>query len=379
MEFSDLTRALAVYPRPASTEVAFYEGHRLVWRGERNHSPENLRVFPTLWSQIDYRVISILEILAEGNVSIRDIEAAAAPAGILRPLSGGAYEISEKMVKDLRENIYGSHVNNLGAPLVLEMAALAEKESGRACLRCVVDPMISDEMLPEARITGIPEINRVALFNGLSHRGAARLFAENAGDGVRSCADLNLVVAFLGVGFSIAAQEKGRVIDINNPLDGEGPFSMCRSGALPARGLVELCYSGKYDFAEIMNLIHRRGGLMAHLSLSTQQEIALRLDEKDLAAREVLLSMAWQVAREIGARAASLRGKVDGIVIAGPYATSTYLVQRIQERVEWIAPVKVFPSVDELAVLAEMAQQVASGREPLKTYDFVPDTEGTVT
>ena len=352
---------LAIHPRPRSTEAALFQGERELWRDGRQHALQDLHRFPSVSAQLDFRLRSLQDLLLAQETDPAKLDGVVGTGGLLRPIPGGTYRVTPAMLEELESCRYGCHGSNLGAPLARRMADLA---GGRPAF--VVDPLVVDELLPEARLSGIPEIERKSLFHALSQRAAGRHAARALGRPYEEC---NLVVAHLGFGISVGAHHRGRVEEVNNPLEGEGPFSGERSGGLPCGELVRLAYSGRYDFEEMMDRITRKGGLLAHLGTDDPHVLDSRIRGGDEKARLVVGALAYQVAKEIAARGAVLRGVVDGVVLTGHLARWDTLVEGIRRWADWVAPFQVFPGENELAALAEGALRVLLGQEEPRIYE----------
>jgi butyrate kinase len=263
------------------------------------------------------------------------------------------------MIEDLRSGENGVHASNLGAIIANEIATQLGIPS------FIVDPVVVDELQPVAIISGIPEIKRKSIFHALNQKAVARRIAQKIGTSYERA---NFVVAHMGGGITVGAHYHGRVIDVNNGLDGEGPFSPERAGTIPAGDLVSLCFSGKYFASEIMRMIVGRGGLMGYLGTSDAREVEKRIENGDEKAKLIYEAMAYQVAKEIGSYATVLNGQVDGIILTGGLAYGENFVNLIKERIEWIAPVYVVPGENELQALVEGALRVIRGEEEEKTY-----------
>ena len=352
---------LAIHPRPRSTEAALFRGERELWREGRQHAPQDLHRFPSVMGQLDYRFRSLQDLLLEQDTDPARLDGVVGTGGLLQPVPGGTYRVTPAMLAELDHCRCGCHVSNLGAPLARKVADLA---GGRPAF--VVDPLVVDELLPEARLSGMPEIPRKSLFHALSQRAAGRRAAEALGRPYEEC---HLVVAHLGFGISVGAHLKGRVAEVNNALEGEGPFSGERSGGLPCGELVRLCFSGRYDFEEMMDRVTRKGGLLAHLGTDDPHVLDRRIREGDERARLVVEALAYQVAKEIASRGAVLRGVVDGVVLTGHLAWWDTLVEGIRRWAGWVAPFQVFPGEDDLAALAEGALRVLLGQEEARRYE----------
>jgi butyrate kinase len=353
-------RILAIAPRPLVTDAALFEGDRTLFRETVRHPLAELRRSSALRGQVDLRRKEVLELFETFEVPLGSLSAVSATGGALAPIPGGVYRVSREMLADLASERYGRHASNLGALLAEGIA----REAG--CPAFVVDPISADERLPEAKITGLPEIARGALFHCLIQKAAARRAAEQRGlpyEGGR------FVVAHIGVGTSVGAHDRGRVVDVDSALAGEGAFSSERAGALPAADLIRLAYGGTLDFEELMDKITRRGGLSAHLGTSSYAEAAERAAAGDSRAELVMRALSLSLAKEIAGKAAVLGGQVDAIVLSGEGAACARLVDDLRASVSWIAPIFSFPDEDELAALAAGAGRALSGIEPVRIYE----------
>lgn len=280
--------------------------------------------------------------------------------GLLKPIKGGTYSVTEKMLADLRVGVLGQHASNLGGIIANEFS----KELNVPAF--IVDPVVVDELSPIARISGLADIERRSIFHALNQKAIARRYADEVG---KKYSELNLIVAHLGGGVSVGAHEKGLVIDVANALDGEGPFSPERSGSLPVGSLIDMCYSGRYTIYDMKKKITGRGGLVSYLDTNDARVVEEMIEKDDDKAKLVYEAMAYQVAKEIGSCAATLEGKVDAILITGGIAYSNAFTSMVKRRVEFIADVKVYPGEDEMIALALGGLRVMRGEEGTQNYD----------
>lgn len=350
---------LVINPGSTSTKLAVFRDLEPVYADTLRHSSEDLARFNTMIEQFAYRRRLVMEALADSRVNPRELKAVVARGGLLRPIPGGTYLVNDNMLKDLEFGERGAHASNLGGLIAHSIA----EEIGIPAY--VVDPVCVDELEPLARISGMPENPRESLFHALNQKAIARRVARDLGREYRS---VNLIVAHLGGGISVGAHLEGRVIDVNNAVGGEGPFTPERTGGVPAAKLVELCYSGVYSENEMLRELVGKGGLVAYLGTNDAMEIEKRIGQGDREARLVYEAMAYQVAREIGACGAVLKGDVDAVVITGGLAHSSMLIGWIADRVKYIAPVMIYPGEDEMQALAAGGLRVLSGEEKVKTY-----------
>ncbi|MGQ9626109.1 MAG: butyrate kinase [Anaerolineae bacterium] len=352
-------RILAINPGSTSTKVAVYDDERPILKKMLHHESQELARFPRITDQHVFRRDAVLSCLGEADIPLESLDAVVGRGGIMRPVESGTYRINERMLEDLRAPAEREHASNLGAIIAHEIASRIGIPS------YVVDPVSVDEFEPLARISGLPEIERKSLSHALNLKATARRAAAELG---RAYEEVNLVVAHLGGGISVSSHYHGRMVDVNQALDGTGPFSPERAGGLPVGDLVRMCYSGKYTYEEMCRKIIGKGGLVAHLGTNNATEVERRIAQGDEHARLVYEAMAYQIAKEIGLMATVLKGEVDAIVLTGGLAHSEMLVGWIRERVEWIAPVLVYPGENEMLAMAQGVLRVLRGEEKAKDY-----------
>lgn len=351
-------RILAINPGSTSTKIAVYENENRIFVTTFYHSPEALSHFPTILSQYDYRKELIIDELKKENL-FSDFDAIVGRGGLLKPIASGVYEVNEVMKNDLR-NATMQHACNLGGLLAEDIALLIP-----GCKAYIADPVVVDELEDVARLSGSPLMMRKSVFHALNHKAIARKYARSVN---KKYEELDLIVAHLGGGISVAAHRQGRVIDVNNALEGSGPFSPERAGTLPARQLVDLCFSGDYTQEEIKKMITGRGGLMAHLGTTDARDVVKRINEGDARAELVLKSMIYNIAKEIGSMSVVLHGKVDAILLTGGISYNDYCINKLKEYIAFIAPVYVFPGEDEMEALAFNALGALRGKLNCKEY-----------
>lgn len=352
-------RILTINPGSTSTKIAVYEDEKPVLTETLRHQAEEISKYGSINEQFDFRKEAILNILKEKGFDLRTLNAIAGRGGLLKPLRSGTYTVGEAMLKDLKSAVGGQHASNLGGIIAYEIA------SGLNIPAFIVDPVVVDEMDDVARFSGMPEIQRRSIFHALNQKAVAKRYAKEKGARYE---DLNLIIAHLGGGISVGAHKDGRVIDVNNALDGEGPFSPERAGSLPVGELIKLCFSGKYTQNELMKKIVGQGGYVAHLGTNDGREVERRVKEGDKSAELIFNAMAYQISKEIGSRAAVLSGDVDAVILTGGLAYNKGLVEQIKERVGFISDVVVYPGEDELLALAEGALRVLRGEEVAREY-----------
>ena len=348
-------KIFVINPGSTSTKFSVSDGQAMIWNTTVHHPADELAGFNHPNEQLDYRNRAMHRAIEEAGLDISEFDAVIGRGGLLRPTPGGVYEVDEYIIHDL-VHAEMEHVCNLGALL----ADILAKEAG--CRSFIADPEVVDEFMPEARLSGLPMLERRSVFHALNGKAVARLYAREIG---RRYDELNLIVVHMGGGISVAAHRMGKVVDVNNALNGDGPYAPERAGTLPADQFAELCFSGKYTLREIKKMINGRGGLAAHLGTNDTRLI----EQKALAGEEpykgVLEGMLYGTAREIGARSVALRGKVDAIIITGGIAHSKYCVDRIVEWAGFIGPVVVRPGEDEMFSLAFNAACALTGELPI--------------
>lgn len=350
---------LVINPGSTSTKVAIYEGEEKVTIKKIEHKSEDLEKFDKITDQHEYRLKLILDWLGEEGISTSALRAVVGRGGLLRPMPGGTYAVTDRMIDDLRIGIQGEHASNLGGIIA---KGIADKEGIKAF---IVDPVAVDEIDDIARISGIPEIERKSLLHALNIKAVSHRAARDLNKGLK---DLNLIVAHLGGGISVAPLQGGRIIDVNNANE-MGPFSPERTGSLPVGDLAKMCFSGKYTLKDIKTKIKGKGGLVAYLGTNDAKEVQEKIDSGDEKAKLVLDAMAYQIAKEIGAMATVLSGKVDNVILTGGLAYSKTLTNKIETMVKFIAPVLMYPGEDELEALNEGSLRVLEGKEQVKIYE----------
>ena len=354
---------LTINPGSTSTKIGIFNGKSnleldTIYVETVRHSPKDLSAYPDMVSQLEYRKTLIEDAIKKAGFDPDALEGFIGRGGLLRPIESGVYEVNENMIKDLTEAKRGVHASNLGGILTRAIAVPRGKKA------YIADPVVVDELCPVARISGHPLFKRVSVFHALNQKAIARKYCWNNN---LHYDKVNLIVAHMGGGISVGAHENGKVIDVNNALDGDGPFSPERSGTMSMGRLIELCFSGEYTETDIRAMIQPKGGLMAHLGTNDLQQ-AEEMAKTDKNAALILDGMYYRIAKEIGAAAVAISGKTEAVLLTGGMAHSKALVEYITERVSFIAKVFVYPGEDELLALATAALRVLSGEEMAKVY-----------
>jgi len=353
---------LAINPGSTSTKIAIFDIYsNKIFQTSIKHSAEELAPYKSIVDQYEFRKKVVLETLKEAGIEINSIKVVVGRGGLVKPIPSGLYGVNEAMKEDLRKGILGEHASNLGGLIADDIAK--EIPGAKAF---IADPVVVDEMDDIARISGHPRFQRISIFHALNQKAIARLHAKSQG---KNYDDLNLIVAHLGGGISVGAHRKGRVVDVNQALDGEGPFSPERSGTLPVGALAKLCFSGEVTYDEVKKMITGKGGLVAYLGTNDALEVENRVKSGDAYAKLIYEAMAYQVSKEIGACATVLKGEVDAILITGGIAYDKIFVDWIKERVSFIAPVYVYPGEDEMQALAYNGICYLKGEITPKQYE----------
>lgn len=352
-------RILAINPGSTSTKIAVYNNQEPVFVEVLRHSLEEIKKYEKIYEQFEFRKEIILNTLIDHKINLECLDAIVGRGGNMKPVKGGTYQVNEQMVEDLKIGVMGQHASNLGGIIAFEIGKSLETPS------FVVDPVVVDEFEDLSRISGIPEIQRKSKDHPLNQKAAARKAAEELGGEYE---DFNFLVSHLGGGISVGVHKKGKIIDVNNALDGDGPFSPERSGGLPVGSLIDMCYSGKYTKEEMRKKIVGRGGLVAYLGTNDGREVKRRIEEGDKHAELIYKAMAYQVAKEIGAGATVLKGIVDGIILTGGLAYDEYFIDLIKERVAFISKIMVYPGEFEMFAMVQGVLRVFLGEEKVKKY-----------
>lgn len=355
-------KIFVVNPGGGSTKLAYFEDETRVIYEEVEHDPLTLKELNTIEEQLEYRMKQIDGFIKKSSLDISKMDAFVGRGGAFYPLESGVYFADDDVVEDVKNGrVQADHPSNLGAIIVNYLGKKYKKPS------FFVDPVSVDEFYDISRLSGLKELERKSLAHTLNTKYVAKKVAEKHG---KKYEELNLIVAHLGTGISISPHEKGRMFDVNNANDG-GPFSPQRTGSLPVTGLIKLCYSGMHTEKEMVRKVTREGGLMSYLGTQNLREVE-KMAEKDEYAKTVYNAMVYQIAKEIGAMSAALKGKVDFIILTGGMSRSEKLVKSLKEYIEWIAPVEVIPGENEMEALAFGVLRVLRGEEKPKKYrEFV--------
>ena len=351
-------KVLAINPGSTSTKVALYDEERPLLDLTLRHSTEEISRFANVIDQLDWRRGLILSALREQSFNLKDLSAVIGRGGLIRPIPAGVYEVNSRMRYDLR-NAPMKHACNLGGLLAAQIAHMAGVKA------YIADPPVVDETDDAARITGMPMCPRKPIFHALNQKAIARLHCGRMG---WTYEESNLIVAHMGGGISVAAHRQGRIVDVNNALDGDGPFAPDRAGSIPSSELIKVCFSGQYTKEELLKFISSKGGLVAYLGTNSVIQVMERIEKGDQRAKKVLESMCYNISKQIGAMAGALSGKVQAILLTGGIAYNEPIVEYIREHCGFIAPVEVYPGENELEALVMNALVVLRGVITPKVY-----------
>jgi len=339
----DTKRILAINPGSTSTKIAVYDGEKLVFLKNIKHSVEDLAPFKSIIDQYDFRKEVILKELKAAEIELDKIKIVVGRGGLVKPVPSGVFRVNEQMKHDLK-NSKKDHASNLGGFIADDIAqSLPDAQA------VIADPVVVDELDDIARVAGHPLFERVSIFHALNQKAVARKYAKSVN---KKYEDVNVIVAHLGGGISVGAHRKGKVVDVNQALDGEGPFSPERSGTLPVGDVCAMAFSGKYTHEEMKLMFKGKGGFAAYLGTNDAYEVEKRCLAGDKEAIRIHDAMIYQVAKDIGAHATVLKGEVNAIILTGGIAYNPDFVKKLEERTSWIADIVVYPGEDEMAALA---------------------------
>ena len=351
---------LAINPGSTSTKFSLFEEAKMIFEKNLRHTTEELASFEKITDQFHFRKDLIMNELAERKIDLTAITAVVGRGGLVKPIESGVYVVNKKMKDDLIAGVSGQHASNLGGLIADEISTLLDRATAY-----IVDPVVVDELQSLARISGHPAIERKSIFHALNQKAVARVYAASIG---RKYEDLNLVIAHMGGGVSVGAHKRGKVIDVNNALNGDGPFSPERSGGLPSGQLVDLCFSGKYSHCEVKSMLTGKGGMVAYLGTNSFIDVCKMAEDGDKKAILIKEASAYQVGKEIGALATVFYGKVDAIILTGGMAYQEDYIKKIKSMVDFIAEVVIYPGEDEMKALAFNGLLALDGKIEIKDY-----------
>lgn len=361
-------RILAINPGSTSTKIGLFDDAEMIFKENLTHQAENLKEFKTISEQLPYRTEMVLDALKKYNIELDSIDAFAGRGGGLVSVKGGTYNINKLLLEHAEIGYTMKHASVLGAQIAYKLAQKNNKKS------FVINPVTVDEKQEVARITGIKGIYNDSIFHALNQKEVAYKYARTIN---KKYEDLNLIVVHLGGGISIGAHKNGRVIDVNNALNGDGPLAPTRSGKIPAVDLIEMCYSGQFTKNQMKDKITKTGGLVSLLGTSDAREVKEMIKNGDTFAKLVYDAMIYQIAKSIGAYSVSLKGKIDAIILTGGMAYDEELVESLKDYVSYLGKIIVIPGEEEMEALANGALRVLRGEEQALEYNGVPVWELT--
>jgi len=352
-------KSLIINPGSTSTKIGVFEDETLLFEETLRHSTEEIAQYASIVDQKDFRKEIITNLLASKDFDINSLNMVVGRGGMLKPIPGGTYAVTDDLLHDLKIGKQGQHASNLGGILAREIGDSIGVPS------FIVDPVVVDELCDVARYSGVPELPRTSVFHALNQKAVAKRYAKENGKAYDS---LNLIVVHMGGGVSVGAHLNGRIIDVFNALDGDGAFSPERAGGAPVGALIKMCFSGQYTEKEVYKKFVGNGGFNAYLGTNDMRDVEKMVNEGDAKATEVRDAFIFQVSKDIGSMAAVLKGKVDAIVVTGGIAYDKGVVAGLKEACEWIAPFTVYPGEDELGALVQGGLRVLNGEEEAKVY-----------
>lgn len=359
-------RVLVINPGSTSTKIAIFENGTSIYKETLRHSTEVISSYPNISSQKDFRYEAIVSALDKAGVPVETLDAVMGRGGLVKPNRAGAYRVNAKMIEDLTNAVYGEHASNLGAIIADIIANESNAKGGKTtCKAYIADPVTVDELSDLARMTGHPKFPKQSIFHALNSRAVVRRYAKECGKPVDQ---LNVIVAHLGGGVSVSLHEKGVTTDVNDALNGEGPFSPERTGGVTALTMAKICFSGEYTYEQVKKMIVGEGGAVAHLGTNDFFKVEEDYKAGDPATIKFVDAFAYHTARAIGGLSTAVNGKVDAIILTGGIAYYRHLCDMIKERVEFIAPVVHYPGEDEMQSLADCAQMVLNGEAQAREY-----------
>jgi len=352
-------KSLIINPGSTSTKIGVFEDETLLFEETLRHSTEEIAQYATIVDQKDFRKEIITNLLKEKDFDINSLNMVVGRGGMLKPIPGGTYAVTDELLEDLKIGKQGQHASNLGGILAREIGDSIGVPS------FIVDPVVVDELCDIARYSGVPELPRTSVFHALNQKAVAKRYAKEIG---KAYDTLNLIVVHMGGGVSVGAHQNGRIIDVFNALDGDGAFSPERAGGAPVGALIKMCFSGQYTEKEVYKKFVGNGGFNAYLGTNDMRDVEKMVNDGDEKAKEIRDAFIFQVSKDMGSMAAVLNGKVDQIVVTGGIAYDKGVVAGLKERCEWIAPFTVYPGEDELLALVQGGLRVVNGEEEAMKY-----------
>lgn len=352
-----MEKLLILNPGSTSTKIAVFEDETPLFTQSIVHTPQELAPFDHVAEQYGFRKELVVKTLDSHGVALDSLTAIVSRGGLLTPIEAGAYEVNDDMVWQLEHKPQNEHASNVGAMIARSLSL----DLGIPAY--IYDGITVDELLPINKVTGLPLLRRKGMGHNLNTRAAAMRYARESG---KAYQDITVIVAHMGGGISVNLHHNGRIEDFIN--DEEGPFSPERSGGLPMFDIIKMCFQEGQSYDQMMKLVKRQGGLMAHLGTTDSREVEKLIQGGDGHAKLIYDAMALNIAKNIAKCAPGVRGKVDAILLTGGIAYSQYVTGYIKDHVDFIAPVVVYPGEDEMLSLALGGLRVLRGEEQAKTF-----------
>ncbi len=352
-------KSLIINPGSTSTKIGVFEDETLLFEETLRHSTEEIGQYASIVDQKDFRKKIITDLLAEKNFDMKELGMVVGRGGMLKPIPGGTYAVTDELLHDLQIGKQGQHASNLGGILAREIG----DEIGVPSF--IVDPVVVDELQDVARYSGVPELPRTSVFHALNQKAVAKRYAKECG---KAYEELRLIVVHMGGGVSVGAHINGRIVDVFNALDGDGAFSPERAGAVPSGALIKMCFSGQYTEKEVYSKIVGKGGFNAYLGTNDMRTVTKMANEGDAKAIEAKEAFLYQVGKDIGSMACVLEGKVDQIIVTGGIAYGPEVIENLKQKAGWIAEFTVYPGEDELLALVQGGLRVLNGEEKAMEY-----------
>ncbi len=357
-------RILTINPGSTSTKVAVF--HKIPKTGKSKriakatikHDDSRMLQFESFAEQLPYRENLIKEFLEEYDIELSTIDGFIGRGGLLRPVPSGLYRVNETMIEELTGNVHGEHASNLGGLIAHNLASEVGKDA------YIADPVVVDEMDDVAKLSGLNGIERRSLFHALNQKAVARTYAEEVNIPYEH---LNLIVAHLGGGISVGYHRQGKVADVNNALDGDGPMSPERAGSLPVCSVIDLCYSGQTK-EEVLKLVRSYGGMFSYLNTKDAEDVSDMLADNRVEAHKVVKAMVHQIAKEIGSLYALTKGHLDAIILTGGLAYNQDFIQPLIETIDHLGDITIYPGENELEALAFNMRAYLEGAIEAKEY-----------
>lgn len=356
-------RILSINPGAGSTKVALFDDEELVFQENIYHDTEELKKFETLSDELPYRAENVLAVIKKHNIDLSTIDAFSGRAGGLVSLKGGVYAVNDKLLEHAKVGYTMKHQSNLGVQIAYNLAKINNKKA------FTVNPVTVDELQDISRITGLKGVYRSTIFHALNQKEVAYQYAKSIN---KKYNELDLIVVHLGSGITIGAHKHGKVIDVNNALNGEGPFTTNRTGSMDTLTLMNMCFSGKYTKDEVYSIITKKGGLLSQLGTNDVRKVIEMIENGDKNAELVLEAMIYQIAKQVGAVSVNFGGKIDAIILTGAMAYSDYFVDHMKKYIEFLGKIVVKPGEEEMSALSNGVLRALKGEEEILEYSGEP-------